>query len=437
MIFVTLMTVAFLGLFLSKWLFDDFFTPPAIYNFFWNVAIAFLTLNLVRYHPVGMEAWRAIGVSYASFMGGTALVGVYALQKPNWLTNHSRLAYLNRERFETALFAMFGIGVFGFVLQLYHLHQLFGLSTFFSDPQRARELHTNVRFLGFFNIINVANFVLSLMYLTIYRKPRRWLIAVLVWSLLTAFFTTDRTRLFYMAIWSFYVVVYSQRRVNISFRFAVASSSVVFGLLGMFVLIAKLYVKEAYDYNRQFLKYPELGPLNDIYIYLTGSFPVLQQFLTDKWDFTYGKHTFAPVVTFMELLIPYYEREVLVGKFYWVPIHLNVCTYLETFYKDWGFAGLVFGPLGCGLISMAVYMAMRQRRNLFTVYFAGLSSFCVTISVFINFYSQIATWFFIVVGYIVYRWCYSSEPDDAEHFRTGVFGPPRFKTNPPGSVDTA
>ncbi|CAM2006585.1 O-antigen polymerase [Acanthopleuribacter pedis] len=424
MIFVTLMAIAFLGLFLSKWLFDDFFTPPAIYNFFWNLAIAFLSLNLVRYHPVGTEAWTAIGASYTAFMGGSALVAVYALQRPAWLTNQTRLAYINRSRFETALFAMFAVGILGFVMQLFHLHQQFGLATFFTDPQRARELHSNVRFLGFFNLLNVANFVFGLMYLALYRKPRRWIIAILFWSLATAFFTTDRTRLFYMAIWSFYVVVYSQRRVNISFRFALASSSVVLGLLGMFMLIARLYVKEAYDYNRQFLRYPELGPLNDIYIYLTGSFPVLQQFLTDKWDWTYGKHTFAPVVTFMELLVPHFEREVLVGKFYWVPIHLNVCTYLETFYKDWGFLGLIFGPLVCGIVSMWIYMAMRQRRNLFTVFFAGLISFCVTISVFINFYSQIATWFFVAVGYIVYRWSYSTEPEDPAHFRAGVTMPP-------------
>ncbi|CAM2066218.1 Oligosaccharide repeat unit polymerase [Sulfidibacter corallicola] len=421
MLFIALLSLAFLGLFISKQFFDDFFTPPAIYNFFWAFALAMLDLDLVRYHPVGETAWRAIGLSYVAFMSGTLIVTAYALTKTKWLTAPPKIAHIDRQRFEWALFFLFGMGILGFLFQLYHLHASFGLSTFFTDPQRARELHSNVRFLGYFNLLNVANFVLSLMYLTIYRKPRRWIVFILFWATATAFFTTDRTRFFYMVIWAFYIFVYCQRRVNLSAKFVAGATTLIMALLGFFLLIAKLYVKQAHDYNRQFIKVPELGPLIDPYIYLTGSFPVLQQFLEDKWPPAYGKHTFAPMITFMELVIPNFEKAQLVGKFYWVPIHLNVCTYLEPFYKDFGWYGIALGPLFVGFFSMWVYVTMRQRKNMFTIYFAGLMSFCVTISVFINFYSQIATWFFVLIGYLIYRWCYSADPDETSHFRENIF----------------
>ena len=84
--------------------------------------------------------------------------------------------------------------------------------------------------------------------------------------------------------------------------------------------------------------------------------------------------------------------------------------------------GIVLGPLLLGFICMAAYLWMRQRKTLFSVFFGSLLSFCVTISIFVNHFTQIGTWYFVVVGYVVYRYCYSTEEHSTEMFRRRVYG---------------
>ena len=423
MLSLTLFTAAFAGLFLSKRILGDYFTPPAIYHFFWSFALGGLYLDWVSYEPVRQAGWSVMILGYLGFMGACFMVGTYAAFRPGWLHAKPRLNHLNRRRFEHALLFLFLLGIFGFLMQLVHLQLQFGLGTFLTDPIAAREEHTNVKYLGFFNLLNVANFVLALAYLVLYRKPRKWVILIMLWALATTFVTTDRTRFFYMIIWAFYIGVYLYRRVSLSPKFLAAAAVTMLALLSFFVLISKLYKKEAFEDNMEYVNLSsDYAMLVDPYIYLTGSFPVLQAFLDDKPERTYGKATFEPLVKVLELVFPDLERAEIVGKFYRVPIELNACTYLEPFYKDFGYLGVVLGPFGLGLLAMLAYVAMRQRKTLFSVYFAALFSFCATISIFVNHFTQTATWFFVIIGYVVYRYCHSSVAQPTTPFRKNIFG---------------
>lgn len=430
MLAFTFLTISPLGLILSKKLLGDYFSPPAIYHFFWCFALGSLALDWVAYHPVDTEAWTAIALGYLGFMGGGLSVLAYGLARPRVLHREPRLDYIGRRKMEVLLFLMFLLGIFGFLLQLYHLQSQIGLTTFLEAPGEARELHSNVKYLGFFNILNVANFVLSLMYLVLFKKPARWVILIMLWALATTFVTTDRTRFFYMVIWSFFIVAYLYRRVNLTPRVILAVLSTVSVLLLFFLLIAKLYKKQAFEDNMEYVRLSEeWAPLVDPYIYLTGGFPVLQAFIDDKRDLAYGKNTFEPVVKLIELVIPDFEREEIVGKFYRVPIELNACTYLEPFYKDFGLAGTILGSLLIGLLCGAAYLHMRNQKNLFSVYFAALLSFCATISIFVNHFTQIATWYFVVTGYVVYRLTLNRGPLPRESFREGIFATSRPAEN--------
>lgn len=422
MISFTLFLLAISGLLISKRILGDYFSPPAIYNFFWTFSLGALSLDWVAFDPMGDQVWLTIGISYAAFMGGAAIVLLYAFGKTYWLNAPPSLVFVDRKKLERCLAVLFVLGVFGFVVQLAHLQLQVGLGTFLSSPGEARELHTNVKYVGFFNLLNVANFGLALMYLCLYKKPARWVLLIMLWAVATTFITTDRTRFFYMVIWSFYVVVYLYRHIRLNPRLIAVAVCTFSLLLGFFLLIAKVYKKQAFDDNMEFVKVgEELAPLVDPYIYLTGSYPVLQAFLEDKHQHTQGKYTFGPIVKVIELFYPELQRAELVGKFYRVPIELNACTYLEPFYKDFGVAGVVLGPLFLGFLTTLVYVWMRQRKTIFSVYTASLLSFCVTISIFVNHFTQIATWYFVVVGYLVYRYCQGQEETDRAEMRNFLF----------------
>jgi len=422
MLSLTLLILALGGLLVSKRLLGDYFSPPAIYTFFWAFSLGMLELDLVAYDTLRPRVWAVIGTSYAAFMLGCGVVLAYGLCRPGWLNARPRLDHIDRTRLERVLLALFVLGVAGFAVQVFHLQSAIGLETFVTDPRAAREGHSNVKYLGFFNILNVFNFVLGAAYLALYKKPRAWVLLIVAWAVLTTFLTTDRTRFFYMVIWGFYVLVYLQRRVRLGPRIIAAAVVTATVLMVFFLLIARVYKKEAFDDNMEFVNVSSTyAPMIDPYIYLTGSFPVLQAFLEDSHEHTGGKLTFSPIVKLIEVVYPELERESFVGKFYRVPIELNACTYLEPFYKDFGFLGTALVPLALGVICMWSYLVMRQRKTLFTVIFVALLSFCVTISIFVSHFTQIATWYFIGVAYLVHRYCRTTEPRPDGDFRQGIF----------------
>jgi len=412
MLALLLLSLAVLGLFVSKKMVDDYFSPPAIYNFFWAFALGCLQLGWVRFDPLRTPVWNVILFSYFAFMAGCGIVFLYAQTKPQVFQPQKAFPYLDRGRFEIALAVLFAIGIFGFLAQLVHIQSSMGLNAFLTDPMRAREMHTNIKYLGFFNILNVANFVLTVLYMVLFRNPKKWVWLILLWALATTLLTTDRTRFFYLVIWTFYAGVYVFPRVNLGIKTVLSGLFTGLFLFGFFLLVSIFYSKQAYDDNMEYIDLPrEYSALIDPYIYLTGSFPVLQAVLEDKTDLAWGKNTFEPVVKIMELIDPDTERENLVGKFYRVPLELNVCTYLEPYHRDFGFTGMILGAFFTGLLCMAVYVGMRQRKTLFSVYFAGILGFCTTISIFVNHYTQTATWYFVIVGYIVFRLCASPSPN--------------------------
>ncbi|MCB1049322.1 MAG: oligosaccharide repeat unit polymerase [Acidobacteria bacterium] len=422
MLTFTLYLVAFAALIASKKFLGDYFSPPAIFLFFWCFAVGTLMLEWVSFDPLGEPVWWAIWGSVASFLLGCLVPVFLALSRHGWRTAGPRLQVVNKSRYELGLMVLFGLGLFGFAVQLVHLQMEVGLGTFLSDPQRAREMHSNVKYLGFFNILNLANFVLGALYLCLFKRPHKWVLGMLLFALVTTFVSTDRTRFFYTVIWTFFAVVYVRWRVHLSVRVALAGLATCGVLIGFFLLIAKIYVKQAYDDNMEYINIsPEYSALIDPYIYLTGSFPVLQRVLEDPQERTYGKYTFEPFVKSIEVIYPDLSRAEIVGKFYRVPVELNVATYLQPFYQDFGWPGLFFFPFVFGLITTSIYFAMRQAKSLFLVYLSSLLAFCTTISIFVNHYIQTATFFFILVGYVFSRFVSGKHTQDPAQFRSGIF----------------
>jgi oligosaccharide repeat unit polymerase len=82
-------------------------------------------------------------------------------------------------------------------------------------------------------------------------------------------------------------------------------------------------------------------------------------------------------------------------------MELNTYSYLQQFYQDFGWFGILMGPFFCGFAAGWLYLYMRLRPGLAGIYLAGLAAYCCSISTFVNMFTQEATWFFAVVGILI------------------------------------
>ena len=312
---------------------------------------------------------------------------------------------INRGRLEQSLALLTVLGGAGLVLQMMHLERTVGLGNLSADPVWARELHTNVKYWGYLNILNVANVALVAFYACRFKRLRWWMVLPVVCALTSALLTTDRTRFFYMAIWATFVWWHMGGGVRSRLRQLSGSVFILGGLLIFFLAVGSHYERTYSDRFPQYLHFQERWTfLAEPYIYLTGSIPALDAMMMDENPYYLGKFSFSPLVTAAGFFVADLQPVELRGKLYHVPLELNTYSYLQQFFQDFGWFGVLLGPFICGLISCLAYVAMRRRPTLFNIYLAALLAYCCTISIFVNMFTQEATWFFVLIGYLVQRY---------------------------------
>ncbi len=396
----------------SRLVFRDYATPLGVYAFVWGAAITLLHLGVVEYHPVGAEAWSAIGLSAVFFSCGAVSGMVWAL--PLGSRPAAGSPGIDRRRFERALALLTVLGVVGLALQIRHLQATAVWDILWTDPVQARKLHSNVPVWGYLNILNVANFAMATYFWSEFRRFRLWHLAPVLTAMASGAITTDRTRLYYTVIWGLFVWIYAAGGLRLSARKLAGTALTAGFLLVFFVAIAAHYNRTYSDRFADYIHLPErLSFLAEPYIYFTGSLPALQAFLEDEREPGRGAYTFSPVVSLLQLADPEIEPPSLQGKLYFVPMELNTYSYLQPFVHDFGWFGVVAGPFCCGLIAGLLYGWMRRRRQFLAVYLSALAAYCCAISVFVNFFTQEATWFFAIVGALVYGYVRNRRPRPA------------------------
>ncbi|MDJ0840270.1 MAG: O-antigen polymerase [Acidobacteriota bacterium] len=385
------------GCLLSRLLFRDFATPPGIYIFVWSVTVLLLQLNLVDYHAVH-SAWWAVLLSGVCFLAGSVAGICWGLPFPKPRPEPN----LDSEKLRRIMPLLFILGLIGFGLQLAHLQRTVGLATFIIDPPLARKLHSHLFAWGYLNLLNMVNYVIAVLYLITARKRRLLPLLMTATAIASALMTTDRTRLYFMIFWGFFLWIYTTGGFRMSLRKNLRSAVLALTLLVFFMLFASHFQRQYGPKYPQYLSFPpETAYLADPYIYLTGNIPALQALLDDDIEHTDGRFSFAPLTNLLSRFLPV-EPVPLQGKLYFVPVELNTYSYLQQFYVDWGWPGMVAGPFFCGLLAGLCYAYMRRRPGFLSLYLASLAAWCCLISVFVNFFTQEATWFFVAVGLLLH-----------------------------------
>lgn len=388
----------------------DFANPVSVYTLAWTLTVSLFFAGWVSYTPVQPQLWWAVLLSASGFgIGGwSALLWGHAnTNKPSQYQPFG----LHSQRFKGLLLVFTVLGGLGLVLQIHHLQNTMGLDLLLSDPVSARRLHSNVPLWGYLNLLNVANIPLCLVYKNHTGKYRLWMILTIVFAVVAALLTTDRTRFFYMVLWTFFIWLYSPNRQLPLFK-----KWLGFGFVGALLLVFFIGIGEHYDrkYRDRFPEHihlpQSLEVLVEPYIYLTGSLAALDSLLADENPMHKGKFSFSPIVSLMRIFMPDLETVTLQGKLYFVPMEVNTYSYLQQFFQDFGWWGILLGPYVCGWISAWAYCLMRKKPTFLRIYLSSLLSFCCLMSVFVNTFTQEATWFFVFVGFAVHWWVLPTKP---------------------------
>ena len=382
----------------------DMANPVAIYTQVWTLTVALFLAGWVSYLPVAPMLWWAVGLSTGGFLMGGWTALVWAMPKGQNSTAGMQFeADEGRLRLLLKWFTL--LGAVGLMLQIRHLQNTMGLDLLIEDPVAARRLHSNVPIWGYFNLLNVANMPLVVIYVRVAGRIRKWMVVTILLAVAAALITTDRTRFFYMVIWAFFVWIYLPGKPLSPGRKCMGLGLVVLLLLFFFTAIGEHFDRKYRDRFPEHIHFSErFQVLIEPYIYLTGSLAALDALLHDENPMYKGKFSFSPLVSLAQFVFPDIETVRLQGKLYFVPMEINTYSYLQQFYQDFGWWGILFGPYLCGWLSAWVYALMRRKPTLLRVYMAALWTFCCVMSVFVNTFTQEATWFFVLVGIGAQAW---------------------------------
>lgn len=404
MVALAIVTFCLAVVWASRRLLGDLATPLSIYAVAWSLLVLSFQAGLVDYDAIADRTWWAIGLSTAGFMlgGWTVALSALARQAPfqPYASGRPREIALRR-----IIWVFLALGLIGCLLQVRHLEATMGLSTLWEDPVAARESHSNVKYWGYLNLLNVVSPMLVVLYAVYFRRIRAWMVLSLALALTSALLTTDRTRFFYMVLWALFAGIYASG----GFRWTRAKLLVLGGtltlLLAFFVFIGDFYERRYLERYPEYIHFAHpFESLVEPYIYLTGSIPALNALLADENPLYQGKFSFSPLVKLWTLVDPEVTTVPLQGKLYFVPMELNTYSYLQQFYQDWGWWGIMLGPYLCGLLSQLLYQAYLRKRGFTEIYLTSLIAFCCAISIFVNMFTQEATWFFAVLGLGLGRW---------------------------------
>jgi len=384
----------------------DMANPVAVYTQVWTLSVALFLAGWVTYLPVDAALWWALVLSGFGFLLGGWSALIWGTPKWRNLPPSQEISVsVDEARLRVLLQWFTFLGAVGLLLQIRHLQTTMGLDLLIEDPVVARRLHSNVPVWGYFNLLNVANIPLVVIYVRVSGRFRKWMSLTILLAVAAALITTDRTRFFYMVIWTFFVWIYLPGRRLTPGRKWLGLGFVVVLLLVFFTVIGEHYDRKYRD------RFPEhihltgrFQVLIEPYIYLTGSLAALDALLNDENPMYKGKFSFSPLVSLAQVFFPEIETVQLQGKLYFVPMEINTYSYLQQFYQDFGWWGILFGPYVCGWLTAWVYTLMRRKPTLWRVYTAGLLTFCCVMSVFVNTFTQEATWFFVLLGFGAHVW---------------------------------
>jgi oligosaccharide repeat unit polymerase len=378
-------------------------SPFSVYYVAWFSSLALYGAGWIAYTPVRASTWMLIAVSLAAFGVGW-WIPYLAWDSRNLGSIDDLRRGISEEKLYLAIRVCFVLGAIGLAVFLHSVQASLGLAAYIEAPHEIRqamsaggEVSEGIKP---FNWLNVSNVVLASLYLFALRgRKRRQVWIMLGFSLAAVLLMEDRTRFFYATLWTGFILSYSMKLQVRKILAGLAIFSAV--LLAQFIAVAAWLGKVA-ENSPVLMDSAHAGntmlALLPPYMYATSSFPALQAYLDQAPRATHGAMTFYPVFKLLNLVDPTMEPPAIVAEFVSIPFEANTFTWLHQFYTDFGFAGVLIGPLLAGLLASAMYFHMLRTRSFYSTYATALFCFCLSLSIMVNHLTQGPAWFFLAIG---------------------------------------
>lgn len=409
-----ILTVVFVGL--ASRPSGGYLSPVVVYGAIWLCTISAYLLPVIAYTSVSVQTWVAIAGSFVAFVSGCVLVEAWSRRGTRRPRPGDAGIPIDRKRLEFAIAVAALIGTLGLAGYIRAINQTVGLSHFLSSPHLIRQAQATDAYQQVFGIakfldyLNFAVFPLCVFYFVAFRgSAHRWILLLCVPATVAILLSLDRTQPFFVIVWSLatYLLLVGERHFTIR-------SLLVFGGAAAFLLVVFLgvasYVGKTSENNpalRAASKLPkELAPLLVPYSYLTASIPTLEKYIDVNPPGQYrGAFTLLPLTKIVSGYLGQHASPPEIGAFYDVPFPFNASTYLNVYYSDFGWPGLVLAPFVIGAAGTALYTRVSAAPSFLNIYSYALLCYAILLSVFANKLVSTFVWEMAAVGVLTSWYC--------------------------------
>jgi oligosaccharide repeat unit polymerase len=278
----------------------------------------------------------------------------------------------------------------------------------FFDSLRGTDSYSTMRLIPFVHYFVMMSAILPAVALLYYRS-REIKRSELFISVVSAVFIMLNIQSRQLLLLTFLVFIYAlmfdsertatDKKNNRTIITFIGSFVVLFLLLGE-IRVGAADIREYMRAAARIDNFPEIS-LIEMWFNLYGpqNITTLNEFLSvtpERYDFYYGKNLFRPIVSVLFL-----DR---IGYINYPPAldgNINLATYVWEPYQDFGIIGIAIFSLTIGLVSKTVFESYRERRSIGSVVRVGISSFCILMSSFTNYYYTFFVWFILVISFLL------------------------------------
>lgn len=357
--------------------------PAILHNAAWAAGLLIVGSGLMRYDPTSRYAWILIASSILLFNVGMAMAGAGARPKyrPVILAPMAHGGFLVTGRAYRTLLLAFSLG---FMIYLFTIAQSFGLSTLISDPESIRA-YSDVNYLEAFPLYGKILFYLGPLCLVLTVFPdfveglkgssRGWRLLIVAYLAGAQMAVLQRTNLFVAILWIAGIIILRLIREDSHGEPGKLNSKKILSLMitgvigltvfqGLAIALGKTGTENAAS---NYLIDPRLrnNPISSVFLYASSGIPAFGKLVdshNESWppppsrsnsilygDYnpqTWGAATFTGPLK----LVPGTPKWSEVAPFTFLPTTTNVYTWLEPWYRDFRWAGVLFGSFITGAI---------------------------------------------------------------------------------------
>ncbi len=389
---------AVMSVVIARRVYGDLFSPVVLMALGWVGPVVLYSLDLSPLYLTQFRAdtwWIVIGTLLLFDVGCFISIGTLPIRGP-LLGQEQR----SNERQQTGkpeavwgdfvLYAYFILGLTGWLYRVWALGGLSAIALLSDEPDvvRWQELPRIVGQLPVLLLIVLLLCVVGWERQGFKNQKSLWLLAVI--SLGTCLLDTARSNIYQVVFIG--ILFWTLRRGKIRKK---SLAAVAACCLLLFVLVTwqRARFAEGDAIERLTDEVSILKPLAMPYIYLTTSLANLQlNFDGGRNSFDGGGvRTFMPILSWLQIYKPLQNGNYLSD---WPG---GISLYQADLWIDFGWTGLLLGPLVLGLICGRIYCRWRLRGTSFDAMMYAVVAMAVIASGFVNWFNSPVTWFFLLL----------------------------------------